>query len=603
MAHTQIIAGGRHRVCPVAIENVTLRDGFWKEKADKNRGHALKRLYEHLASHGVVDNFMRVSGRKDVERRGALFTDSDLYKWIEGAAATLAGNDDSELDALCDEVIDEIAAAQDEDGYINTFYQKDRPEYRYTDLKNAHELYCAGHLFQAAVVHRRATGKDNLLDVACRFADHLCETFGDGKREGRAGHPEIEMALVELYRETEKRDYLELAGYLLDQYDFSNMDRLSGHAVRALYLACGGADYAVETGDKSFEKASVRLWEDLVFGRTYITGAVGSRHRDEAIGDMYELPNERAYAETCASIANVMWNARMLAAYGSARYADAMETALYNGVLAGVSYDGGSYFYENPLACYGPYQRQEWFGCTCCPTNMVRTLAQLPGYMYGTSEEGVWVHLFDSSSVKFEAGGKDVVLKTETDYPHGSEVSFEIGMQGTAEFSVFLRIPAWSEESYIEVNSRTLKCAPGEYYELRKKWRDGDSFTLFLDTDARFMECDPRVRENMGMVCVMRGPLVYCAESVDNPECDIRDTEIICDELTSEYDEGLFGGIVTVGAVGCARPEDSAKDVYRTYGSFPRKCDRTFALRLVPYHLWANRGESEMTVWMPSNSI
>jgi len=333
------------RLHPVPIRAVRIEGGFWKPRIEANRCKGMPRLLELLEEHGVVDNFRRISGRRKVRRRGPLFTDSDLYKWMEGAALALQSREDPRLRDTLDHIIDDVLSAQGEDGYLNTYFVDERAGERFQRLETDHEFYCCGHLIQAAVAHYRATGQTKLLDGARRFADYLATVFGPNKRQGKSGHPELEMAMVELYRATGDRRYLDFAGFLLDQLGFTSLSGMEGHAVRAAYACCGAADYYAETGDRAYGEALERLWEDMVEGKIYITGGIGARYAGEAFGEPYELPNFRAYAETCAAIANIMWNWRMLLIAGEARFADLMENTLYNGFLSGVSLDGTRYFY------------------------------------------------------------------------------------------------------------------------------------------------------------------------------------------------------------------------------------------------------------------
>lgn len=600
-----IIASEKTRLRSVPVGAVKMRDGFWKRRMDRNHEHGIPRLREHLESHGLVDNFMIVSGRKSAERWGPYFADSDVFKWIEGASFDLMTYDDPDAKRELDRIIDEVVAAQGEDGYLNTFFQGDLFGQRFRNLAVEHELYCAGHLFQAAVAHYRATGEDKLLAAACRYADYLTREFGPGRREEVDGHPEIEMALVELYRTTGEKRYLDLAGFFLSLLRFTETPELAGHAVRALYACCGGADYGIETGDPAYAEAGERLWNDLVKRKMYVTGGVGSRYEREAIGEAYELPNARAYAETCAAIANVMWNYRLLAISGDARYADEMERALYNGVLAGVSLDGTSYFYMNPLACSKPYQRQEWFDCTCCPSNMVRALAALPGYMYSVSDEGVWVHLFDNSEVSYQlADGTPFTLEVSTNYPWDGDVDITVGLDAPKEFTIYVRKPA-------NLLNAASTVAPGDephpsadesgYWAYKRTWQPGDKIWVRAKISPMLIECDPRVRENYGSVAVRRGPLVYCVESTDNPDISVIDVELASDKLECEFDESVLGGVAVIKGTGLT-PVDPAADRGPLYhwrrSALPSRLERA-PIKLIPYYAWANRGESQMAVWLP----
>lgn len=602
-ASAGVIDGRNTRLRYVPVSAVNMREGFWKTKMDLNHKHGIPKLLQHLEYHGVVENFMRVSGRKNVERKGPYFTDSDLYKWMEGAAFDLQTYEDPKTKADLDRIIDEVAAAQGEDGYLNTFFQFEIFNERFRNLPAEHELYCAGHLFQAAVAHYRATGEDKLLNVACRYADYMVSVFGYDKRQGVDGHPEVEMALVELYRVTGKKEYLDLAEYFLTQLNFKGNDNLGGHAVRALYTCCGGADYYAETDDPGYKAAAEMMWEQLVTGKMYVTGGVGSRYAHEAIGEMWELPNRRAYTETCAAIANVMFNYRMLAIDGEARFADVMETALYNGVISGVSLDGTSYFYMNPLACYGPYQRSEWFGCTCCPTNMVRTLASLPGYMYSISDEGLWVHLFDNSNVDYKlADGTAFKLDVSTNYPWDGNVQMKVGVDAPKQFTIFVRIPGWVRNPELTVNGEKLGVAltPGSYAAIKRTWEDGDTIGLQMNMPVTLVECDPRVRENYGSVAVQRGPVVYCVEGVDNPSISIPDLELASADFTASFTLDTLGGVVTISGTGLTTDSKASHGpLYRPVGEVEPAAMHETPITLIPYYTWANRGNSQMTTWMP----
>jgi DUF1680 family protein len=603
-----VIASEKLKLKPIPVSAVKMGDGFWKARMDANHERGLPALLKRLEDHGVIDNFMLASGRKKVERKGPYFSDSDLFKWMEGAAWDLISYPDPKRKAQLNRVIDEVVAAQQPDGYLNTFFQGELANQRFRNLPLEHELYCAGHLFQAAVAHHRATGEDKLLECACRYADYLTTAFGPGKRQETDGHPEIEMALVEIYRATGKREYLNLAGFYLSTLEPEYGPKLKGHAVRALYTLCGEADYYAETGREVSKEIIDRQWKDLVSTKMYVTGGVGARGQGEAIGEPYELPNEQAYSETCAAIASVMFNYRMLAVHGESKYADEMERALYNGMLAGVSLSGDAWFYVNPLAEHGGRQRQEWWGCTCCPTNMVRMLASLPGYMYSVSDEGVWVHLFDDSKVTYHlADGTPFTLKQKTKYPWDGSVEITVGLDAPKEFTVFIRRPSWSSPSFV-VGFDGLKlgeaCRSNGYEAIRRTWKPGDVIKVEMDMSARLIECDPRVRENLGSVAVQRGPVVYCAESVDNPTAVIRDLEIASNEFESVFDAGTLGGVVKLTGRG-RTPMDPNGDRAPLYRQLGRALGEDYArmhqvpLVLIPYYAWANRGPSQMTVWMP----
>ncbi|MEA2583967.1 MAG: uncharacterized protein QOF33_2052, partial [Thermomicrobiales bacterium] len=422
-----------------------------------------------------------------------------------------------------------MADAQQPDGYLDTFYTVGDAGQRWTELTRTHELYCAGHLIQAAVAHRRATGKTSLLDVARRFADHICDVLGPaeaGKQPGTDGHPEIEMAMVELARETGDRRYLDQARYFLDvrgrglvggdEYHqdhrpFRGFDAMVGHAVRILYLNAGAADVYAETGDPALLATLERLWQNTARRRMYVTGGLGARHEGEAFGDDYELPNARAYTETCAAIGSAMWNWRMLLLTGEAKYADLLEWTLYNAFLPGLALDGWSYFYVNPLADEGRHRRRPWFACACCPPNAARTLASVAGYFSTVSDDGIQVHLYAQGTADISLpDGRTVRLRQRTRYPWDGDVALEV--DGEGDFALSVRLPAWCENgAAVEVNGEPVRAEvrPGSYLRLQRTWLPGDVVRLRLPMPARLIEPHPRVVENAGRWAVARGPLVY----------------------------------------------------------------------------------------------
>ena len=612
------------RLHPVPLDAVDLADDFWEPRRRINREVTLPSQYRHLEDTGRLDNFRRASGKIGGGYQGIYFNDSDVYKWLEAAAWTLAEGSDSELERMVDAAITEIEDAQRPDGYLNTYFTFERAAQRWTDF-DLHEMYCAGHLFQAAVAHFRATGSERLLDVATRFADHICDTFGpeEGKRHAVDGHEEVEMALVELFRATGERRYLEGAQFFIDarghgllgrpygQHEPSysqdheplrDQSEVVGHAVRALYLYSGAADVYAETGELALLQALRRLWENMTTRRMYVSGGLGSRYEGEAFGRDFELPNERAYTETCAAIASVMWNWRMLALEGEARYADLIEHTLYNAVMPGISFDGQHYFYQNPLADDGSHRRQHWFGCACCPPNVARLLASLPGYFYSASEDAVWVHLYADGAATVElAGTRTIRLSQRTRYPWDGGV--EIQVEGEGEFALMLRVPSWCEDATVEINGESVdaRIFPGSYMEIRHLWRPGDKIALHLPMPVRRVECHPYVAENAGRVALMRGPLLYCVEQADNRDVDLRDLVLNGTEPTVRFEPDLLGGVTVLQAEARSAPPAAAWEdrLYRTV--HPRERDtQTHPTRvtLVPYYAWANREPGAMRVWL-----
>ncbi len=610
------------RLRPVLLTAVTLSDPFWAPRLRLTREIVLPTQYRLLEETGRLDNFRRAAGRKDLPFQGRCYNDSDVYKWLEGAAWSLATAPDPGLAAMADAVIDAISAAQQPDGYLNTYFARERADERWTNLRDMHELYCAGHLIQAAVAHYRASGSDRLLGIARRLAGHIDTVFGpeaQGKRPGTPGHPEIELALVELARVCGEVRYLQMAQFFLDarghgliggspyhqdQRPFREMVRMTGHAVRALYLNAGATDLYAETGEAALRLALERLWENMVTRQTYVHGGVGSRHEGECFGQDYELPNARAYAETCAAIASVMWSSRMLALEGQARYADVLETALYNGVLCGLSLDGRSYFYVNPLAADGEHCRQPWFSCACCPPNIARLLASLPGYFFNLSEEGLWVHLYAQGTARIVLpAGHTVTLHQSTHYPWNGDIELEV--EGMGRFTLFLRVPGWAAGATVEVNGRPWEGAvlPGTYAAVEREWASGDVVRLHLPMPVRRMVSHPYVEENAGRVALMRGPLLYCVEGVDHEGLDLRDL-VLPDtaEVASTFMPDLLGGVVTLQARAEVDPPATGwgERLYRR-GPLPASgTGRPCTVTAIPYFAWANRGAGSMRVWQRS---
>jgi uncharacterized protein len=622
------------RLRPVALGAVTIDDAFWAPRMRTNRESTLPSQYRLLWETGRIDNLLRAAGKLDGEFQGRYFNDSDVYKWLEAASWAVAASPDAEpeleLEAMIDEAIAVVEDAQCADGYLNSYFARERADQRWTNF-DLHEMYCAGHLFQAAVAHHRATGSTRLLDVATRFADHIDATFGpeEGKRIGTDGHPEVEMGLVELARETGERRYVDLAGFLVDvrghgvlgnaygrfgtkyhqdHQPFRELDEIVGHAVRAVYLNAGVADLYAETGEAALLDALHRLWRSMTLRKMYVSGGVGSRYEGESFGEDYELPNALAYTETCAAIGSIMWNWRMLLIEGDARYADLLERTLYNAMLPGVSLDGETYFYQNPLADEGSHRRQTWFGTACCPPNVARTLASLPGYLYGVSDEGVWVHLYAASTARITlADGRLVALRQETRYPWDGEIAITVGGEGV--FSLLLRIPAWCEQgAALTVNGLPApdSLVPGSYAEVRRDWRSGDTVHLRLPMPVRCVESHPYVEENSGRVALMRGPLLYCVEQVDNPDAALDDIELRGGaSFRTDFRPDLLGGVEVITADARVNAPDDSWDtaLYRTTQSDERGVDgESVSLTAIPYHAWANREPGPMRVWLRHGS-
>jgi DUF1680 family protein len=609
------------RLRPIPIANVRLSDPIWEPRRKMTTERTIPEQHALLESSERLANFRRGAGTEDGPFFGRYFNDTDVYKWLEAAAWALAMEPDTELDALVDSVIETVGSAQQPDGYLDNFYVVGQIEKKWTELTVTHELYCAGHLFQAAVAHYRATGKTSLLDIACHFADLLCDTFGpveEGKMPGTDGHEEVELAMVELGRATGNRRYIDQALYFLDargyglvggdeyhqdHVPFREATAVVGHAVRQVYFTAGAADIYAETGDQSILTALHRLWESMTQRRIYVSSGIGSRWEGESFGRDFELPNLRAYTESCAAIGSIMWNWRMLLITGEAKYADLIESTLYNAMLPGISLSGDLYFYQNPLADDGTHRREPWFDCACCPPNLARTLASISGYIATTSDEGIWLHLYAQSDLDVELpSGKRVRLRQQTSYPWDGQIT--VTVDADSAFSLFLRIPAWSESAAVTVNGELVEGAmrPGTYLELARTWTSGDVVEVTLPMPVRLVESHPHLFENAGRAAVFRGPLLYCLEQAGNDGIDPRDVTIPhAASFTVERKPDLLGGVDILSATATvqAPPKSWDTELYRPIdGSHAAQVSPERPITLIPYFTWANREPGRMEVWL-----
>jgi uncharacterized protein len=632
--HTKTTSSPYARWACLPLGNVTIEDGFWKKRQMTNRKITLRQGYQMLEKCGSLHNFRVAAGMIQGQFEGREFLDSDVYKWMEAVSYDLANQPDAELERLADQTIEILTKAQMPDGYLDTFYQLEKPASynnpflragepgeRWFDLERGHEMYCAGHLIQAAVAHHRATGKGSLLLVACRVADHIDATFGPGKREGCCGHPEIEMALVELFRETGECRYLNLAGFLVDQRGRNrftgygmwgagyHQDRvpvreatsIEGHAVRQLYLTSGVTDLYMETGETALLDAMQRLWNDLALHKTYLTGGYGARHEGESFGESYELPSDRCYGETCAAIAGMMWHWRMLQATGEARFADAMERTLYNGFLSGLALDGKRYFYVNPLMSRGGIERTEWYEVACCPPNIMRQLAAIGTYVATTSPEGLQIHHYISATVHTSDGFS---IRLQTEYPHQGGVVIEVLAADESQRRLSVRIPGWCRGASVRINGEAMRknCPAGEYADLERTWKAGDRIELDLPMEARWTWPHPRVDDVRGCVAVERGPLTYCFEQADQPSgFDLHDMRINAQiELKETWQAEVLDGVMMIRANGMAMDTKPWEDKLYHPSLHLDRPGKPVWLTAVPYYAWANRGAEAMRVWMPS---
>jgi DUF1680 family protein len=614
----------------VPVHAVTIESGFWAARREINVTKSIPSMHDLLEANGRMNNFRRLTGKSDAKQTGPVYSDSDVYKWTEAVGFALQSGDRPELRAMTEKVIADVVAAQKPNGYLNTYYVDDHASLSMTPQTQStgHELYNMGHFLQGAVAYYRATGDRTMLDAGIRFVDDfLLPDYGPApKKPIVSGHPEIEMGLIELYRITGDKRQLDLAGYILGGDErasfpvqrtiymfsgtpFTARTKLEGHAVRAMYACCGATDYYMETGDPAYLKTLNTLWNDMTSTKMYVTGGVGSRAAGEAFGDAYELPNFRAYGESCAAIGNMMWNWRMLAITGDAKFTDVIERALYNGINSGMSLDGVLYCYRNPLAfdpSTGDKIRNPWYDTTCCPPNLERTLAALPGYFYSTSKDGLYVHLYDNSEMNWHLeDGTALKVAQKTNYPWDGDVTMTVTPAEPSEFTFYVRVPGWSNHALIFVNGKsTPGVTPGAYFPIRRRWAPGDTVRLQLDMTPQALAANPHVTEDAGRVAVLRGPLIYCMEQLDQPggvmlndaALDLRRQAA---EFHSEFKSDLLGGVVVLHHPGAAYEGTNAQGaLYAPYSAATRK-SRAVPLTLIPYYAWANRDPSFMEVWTP----
>ncbi|MEK4294925.1 glycoside hydrolase family 127 protein [Paenibacillus sp. FSL R5-0914] len=644
----------------VKDQTVTIQDDFWGGYIRLVQNVVIPYQYEALhdralgaePSHAIA-NFEIAAGRKTGEFYGWVFQDSDVAKWLEAVGYSLSITRDPELERQADEVIDLVGEAQQEDGYLNTYFTIKEPGKRWTNLNDCHELYCAGHFIEAAVSNYEATGKRKLLDIMCRMVDHIDSVFGpeEGKMQGYDGHQEIELALVKLYRLTGEERYLKLSSFFINERgqqpnflkeQWDNLGKINfftgrkedldlkyyqshlpvreqkvavGHAVRAVYMYTAMADLAAITGDESLREACERLWNNITNKQMYITGGIGSTHRGEAFTFDYDLPNDSVYAETCASIGLIFFAQRMLRISPDARYADVMERALYNNVLGSMAQDGKHYFYVNPLevwpqACscnpekhHVKSERQGWFGCACCPPNVARLLTSLNQYIYTVHGDTLYTNLYIGSELRTKLGGTDVAIQQQSTYPWKGIVSMKINPKEEAEFGIALRIPSWSLGMEIRVNGEALNTAENieqGYLVIRRMWRAGDIIEVNDPMEAHRIYAHPNLRADAQKVTIQRGPLVYCLESIDNGE-PLSSISLKEDgELTAAFDETLLGGAVVVEADGLRVDQESWSGGLYSREKAPLQ---SVKVKAVPYYLWGNRGSGEMKVWIPEGSM
>lgn len=619
---------------PINFSQVTINDAFWKPTLDKVATTTLQAcVYQTEIKTPRIRNFEKVARGKNEKHEGIFYDDSDVFKALEAIAYSLKNHPNPDLEKKADEWIDKIAAAQQEDGYINTYYTLGRLDERWSDM-SMHEDYNGGHLIEAAVAYYQVTGKRKLLDVAIKFANHFDSLFGPepGKRHWVTGHQELELALVKLYNTTQDKKYLTLAYWLLEErghkyakgYTWTEwkdtayaqdavpvreQKEITGHAVRAMYLYTGAADVAALTGDEGYMNAMKTVWEDVVYRNMYITGGIGSSGNNEGFSKDYDLPNEQAYCETCASVGMVFWNQRMNLMTGDSKFIDVLERSLYNGARDGLSLSGDRFFYGNPLASDGQHARREWFGTACCPANIARLVSSLGNYIYGFSNQGIWVNLFVGSNTTTKIGKTEVSLTQQTNYPWDGKIKLTIEPKNKTKFAMHVRIPGWIQgeavpgdlfvfedksktDFTLSLNGKSVsyKMENG-YAVIERDWKKGDVLELNLPMEVKRIVSRPEVKQDEGRVALQRGPLVYCVEGADN---NGKAWNVILPEQTSfqtSFQKDLLEGITTI--------QFDAPTVQVEPNGLSVKTEIK-KITAIPYYAWANRGQNEMQVWLPT---
>ena len=618
-----VVAQEKHTALEAhSFSQIKITDSFWKPKLEKVAKSALPAsVYQTEVKTGRIRNFEKAGRKQGEAHEGIYYDDSDVYKALEAIAYSLQNIPDAALEQKADEWIAKIASAQEPDGYINTFYSLTGLDKRWKDMEK-HEDYCAGHLMEAGVAYFQATGKRQLLDVAIKMADHIDTQFRQVNKPWVSGHEEIELALVKLYKATGEDRYLQLADWFLDQrgrgygvggiwdnphwgpkyaqddVPVKDQKEITGHAVRAMYLYTGAADVAAAKNDPGYMKAMKTVWEDVVYRNMYVTGGIGSSGSNEGFSVDYDLPNENAYSETCASVGMVFWNQRMNLLEGQSQYIDVLERSLYNAALDGLSLTGDRFFYGNPLASSGQHFRKEWFGTACCPSNISRLVASVGDYIYAKNENGIWVNLFIANQTEFDLSGEKVGVEMKTNFPWEGKVELEVNPTTAKRFTVSLRIPGWIQEnpvpgklySFLQENEtnftllingeKTTFRQENGYAILDRAWKKGDRITYELPLEIRQLQSRPEVLANTDRIAIQRGPLVYCVEGADNqgkvlqlalssnPNFTTKEYQILDEKVQAIQFQALDGQTPKI-------------------------------VTAIPYYTWANRGQNEMMVWIP----
>lgn len=617
---------------PLSLSQIKLNSGFWHTWQERNARITIPTVYQRCEETGRIAAW-KLDWKPGMPHEPHVFWDSDVAKWLEAACYSLITHPNAALAQQVEALVDLIARAQRPDGYLNTHFTVVRPHLRWANLRDWHELYCAGHLIEAAIAHQQATGSTKLLEVACRYADHIASVFGVGENQkrGYCGHEEIELALIKLFHATNERPYLELAKYFVEErgrqphyFDLEAIGRGEnpqdywaktheytqshvpvreqrvpvGHAVRGMYLYCAMADIAAEYADEELLDVCRALFQHVTTKRMYLTGGLGSSRANEGYTEDYDLPNETAYAETCAAIALCLFAQRMLQIERDGVYADVLERALYNGVLSGVSLQGDTFFYENPLASRGAHHRWQWHHCSCCPPNIARLLASLGSFVYSQSEDELYVHLYAASTAQIHLQNHTLQFEQETSYPWGEKIVLRMNVAVPLEFTLALRIPAWCKAAALRVNGETVPLYAAlhkDYVRVRRVWEASDEVELLLPMPIERVYAHPCVRANAGRVALQRGPVVYCLEEEDSGK-NLDDLFLPrAAKLEASWDEDLLGGVMMIGGIAQRRVASNVNA--ELYGNVaPRYED--VRLKAVPYFAWDNRGPGEMLVWM-----
>ncbi|MEO9297281.1 glycoside hydrolase family 127 protein [Devosia alba] len=631
------------RYAPVPFPQVKLEGQFWHERLDTVLDRTVPSQHKKLGEYGILDSlklpkpppplrFPRHANGFTVQ----VFWDSDVGKWIEAASYALAHRRNADIEAKIEAAIDDLEKAQAPDGYLNCWYLGREPDKRWTNLRDNHEMYNAGHLLEGAVAYFQVTGRRRFLDVMERYLDHIYATFGTGpgQRRGYDGHEEIELALMKLYYLTGEKKHLDFAAYLINErgqqpphyfdvererreggdskqpYVFANyeysqshkpvreQDKVVGHAVRAMYLYTAMADLAAELDDAGLKHACEVLWDDVMETKMYVTAGLGPSAHNEGFTHDFDLPNQTAYAETCASVALIFWAQRMLHLDLDGKYADILELAMFNGALSGLSRDGEHYFYANPLESDGTPTRWDWHTCPCCTMNVSRLVASVGGYFLSVAEDGVAFHLYGGIASDVEIGGVKVGLREVSNYPWSGDIAISVDPETPAAFDLALRIPGWCQGAKVQVNGEEADAAAAKrgYLTIHRTWQASDRVTLDLPMPPTRLYAHPGVIMDAGRVALKRGPLVYCLEEFDNPGGRVQRIKLPRSaELLAEPRADLFGGIVTLTARGTAIDEGDWKTLYRTTPALQTPT----SLVAIPYYLWSNRGQGSMMVWVP----